>query len=176
MGLTVSAFRPQRRWQLDHLGPEGYAHSLPEKEQHWLERFNREYYGADNELLRPETHQKRCAACRHQKACRRCQQGRCASALAEPCEKVPPPRPLHRTREARRSLYVAQNAAGRDVLSMGRADFIDDIEEDPTGERSTAGRLYSRSGALSGSHAQQRVRRKYQSRKTSASRNHRRNP
>jgi hypothetical protein len=49
-GLNVKAFRPQRRWALDNL-TDGYHKRLPPEEALWLERFNREYYGADAKSL-----------------------------------------------------------------------------------------------------------------------------
>lgn len=51
-GLRVGAFRFGRRWAVDNVGPEGYAHRLGPAERKWLERFNREYYDSDNRALR----------------------------------------------------------------------------------------------------------------------------
>lgn len=68
IGLRYHAYRPHRRWAVDSLE---YADRLPPAEQAWLERFLREHYDADTELLNPE---------RHLRKCRRCQNG-------EPCNK-----------------------------------------------------------------------------------------
>lgn len=51
-GLKRRAFRPGRQWAVDNVGSGGYAHTLGPAERAWLERFNREYYDADNKALR----------------------------------------------------------------------------------------------------------------------------
>lgn len=48
-GLTRGAFRQYRRAFVDNLE---YADRLPPSAKAWLERFNREYYDADNRLLK----------------------------------------------------------------------------------------------------------------------------
>ena len=49
LGLTKGAYRPYRRDMVDNLD---YAERLPPEAKAWLERFNREYYDADNRLLK----------------------------------------------------------------------------------------------------------------------------
>lgn len=68
IGLKRGAYRWYRQWAVDSLE---YVDKLPPAEQAWMERFLREHYDADTELLNPE---------RHLRKCRRCQNG-------EPCNK-----------------------------------------------------------------------------------------
>lgn len=105
---TAAKVRPQRRWQMDHHDPlqGGYAHRLPPTERAWLERFDREVYAVDARLVRTGLH----------------------------ADRIAPDGTVDSSR--RRALYVEQNAATRDVYSLGRVVSLEDdsIAASATGE------------------------------------------
>lgn len=88
--------RPQRRWQMDHHEPSegGYAHRLPPDARQWLEQFDREVYAVDARLVRTGLN----------------------------ADRVAPDGTVDSSR--RRALYVEQNAATRDVYSLGRVVYL----------------------------------------------------
>lgn len=94
------AVRPQRRWQMDHHEPSegGYAHLLPPEARAWLERFDREVYAVDAQLVRTGLH----------------------------ADRVAPDGSIDSSR--RRAVYAEQNAATRDVYSLGRVVYLHEQE------------------------------------------------
>jgi len=72
IGLKRSAYRPYRQWAVDSLE---YADKLPPDAQAWLERFLREHYDADTELLNPERHLRKCRRCRNGEPCNKRREG-----------------------------------------------------------------------------------------------------
>lgn len=91
-GLHPRAFRPGRRASVDNVDP-AFVQTLSESERAWLERFNREYYGADsNSLNSPEalhnTSELRRSVFNAQNAANRCVYSR-AAAFEGRLEEMP---------------------------------------------------------------------------------------
>jgi hypothetical protein len=136
---TAVAVRPQRRWQMDHHDAQagGYAHRLPPAERAWLERFDREVYAVDAQRVRTGLHADRLRP-EARKALealpRRVLVEIAALRAKDPAAALAMElRLLGMGKEAvdtslRRRLYVEQNAAARDVYSLGRVVHFEERE------------------------------------------------
>lgn len=134
---TPVTVRPQRRWQMDHHDRrEGYAHRLPPAARAWLERFDREAYAVDASRVRTGLHADRLtvAAVERLPARMRRWWGSQAElwpelALAAAVTLLGMgPEAVDSSR--RRALYVEQNAANRDVYSLGRVVYLDEQQQE----------------------------------------------
>lgn len=77
-----------------------------------MRNFLREYYDADNKLLRPEKHAAKCRACRE----------------GGDCGRRPPPQAIHATDALRRDCYRRQYYAEWDVQSRGLVSAWEDFD------------------------------------------------
>lgn len=153
LGLSRGAYRPYRRDFVDNLE---YAERLPPDAKAWLERFNREYYDADNRLLKsPQAlHRDRLEVDKDAVVPKRWRRwwGRqgelflevAASALNLVCD-----REVARVRHGRRECYQLQNLAHRDIYAargvayledLGAESWLSDGEAPPARSRNTMAR------------------------------------
>ena len=130
-------YRPQRRAQMDHHDRRGgYAHRLPPSERAWLERFDREFYAVDAVRVREGLHADRLKPEAVERLPERMRRwwGRQvemwpALALRAALKAVGMSEKEAVDSSLRRSLYQAQNAATRDVYSLGRVVYLEEREE-----------------------------------------------
>lgn len=131
LGLSRGAYRPYRRDFVDWLE---YADKLDPKSLEFMERFSREYYDADNRLLKSSQalHRDRLEVDKDVVVPKRWRRwwGRqgelflevAASAINLACD-----REVARVRHGRRECYQLQNLAHRDIYAAKGVAYLEDL-------------------------------------------------
>jgi hypothetical protein len=138
--LRAGAYRPQRWDAVCDLLDDGYVQRLPPKERQWMERYMREQYGANATALRTGLHADRLKPEAMESLPRRVRRwwGRQTElwpALAVDAAMralgLNPGRAEDREAaldaSLRRAVYAEQNAATRDVYSLRRVVYLEEI-------------------------------------------------
>lgn len=133
--LRVGAYRPQRRDAVCDLLDDGYVQRLPPKARQWMERYMREQYGANATALRTGLHADVPRAASGPVRARRWWRGveRLWPTLSEQ-QRARAVRGAAAARlvlrndpSLRRAVYAEQNAATRDVYSLRRVVYLEEL-------------------------------------------------
>jgi len=133
--FRLGAYRPQRWDAVADLLDDGYVHRLPPAEREWMARYLREHYGANAQMLRTGLHADVPRGVGGPPRLRRWWRG---------VERLWPSMDgARRAREVacakrwglkvrvdasrRKAVYEEQNAATRDVYSLGRVVRIEEL-------------------------------------------------
>lgn len=132
LGFRLGAYRKQRRWEVRDLLEDGYLQRLPSRAAEWMENFLRESVACDARRIREGLHHDRLKPEHVERLPRPVRRWWGRQQELWPAQAVQwaakalglGPKDLDST--LRRGLYVAQNAAGRDVMSLGRVEPLEE--------------------------------------------------